>query len=168
MLCRGRQLTTQLWGQNPNNTNGDCINACAAKGYPIAGTQYNSECWCGPKMPIQQANETDCNYQCTGSAKDTCGGNGYFHDASFISIFNNGDGVYAGGLTSDPGIIKSIGPYNYSGCATEATAGRALSGKAILTSDMTLERCAGNCTGYQLFGVEFGNECEFSTGNSRA
>ena len=118
-------------------------------------------------MPVQQANETDCNYECTGNANETCGGNGYFHDASFISIFNNGDGVYASGSTSDPGIINSIGPYNFSGCATEATVGRALSGKAVSTSDMTLERCAGNCTGYQLFGVEFGNECEFSTGNSR-
>ena len=157
----GRQLKTQLWGQNPNNTNDDCITACAAKGYPIAGTQYNSECWCGPVMPIQQTNETDCNYQCTGNANETCGGNGYFHDGSYISVFNNGNGGSATATTSDPGIIKSVGAYNYSGCATEATVGRALSAKAISTSDMTLEYCAGNCTGYQLWGIEYGSECRF-------
>ena len=61
---------------------------------------------------------------------------------------------------SDPGIIQSVGAYNYSACVTEATVGRALSAKAISTSDMTLERCAGNCTGYQFFGIEYGDECE--------
>ena len=157
----GRQLKTQLWGQNPNNTNGDCINACAAKGYALAGTQYESECWCGTAQPKHQTNETDCNYQCTGNSTQTCGGNGYFHDGSFISLFNNGNGVPSTGTTTDPGIVKSAGAYNYTGCYTEATVGRALSAKAISTSDMTIEYCAGNCTGYQLFGVEYGQECEF-------
>jgi hypothetical protein len=158
----GRQLKTQLWGQNPNNINGPCIDACAAKGYPIAGTQYNSECWCGPLMPMQQSNDTDCNHPCSANANETCGGNGYFHDGSYISVFNNGNGRSASSTTSDPGIIKSVGPYNYSACVTEATAGRALGDKAISTSDMTLDNCAGNCTGYQLFGIEFGDECESS------
>lgn len=155
----GRQLKTQLWGQDANNNNGDCISACAAKGYPIAGTQYNSECWCGPKMPILQANETDCNYDCSGNVNQTCGGNGYFHDGSFISVFNNGNGT-SGSSNTDPGTIQTIGPYSYAGCATELSGGRALNGKAISTDDMTLENCAGNCTGYQLFGIEYANECK--------
>ncbi len=111
-------------------------------------------------MPIQQSNETDCNYPCSANGNETCGGNGYFHDASYMSVFNNGNGGSASSTTSDPGIIKTVGPYNYSGCVTEATVGRALGDKAFST--MTLESCASNCTGYQLFGVEFGDECKFS------
>ena len=156
----GRQLKVQLWGQNANNNNGDCINACAAKGYALAGTEYESECWCGSAMPKHETNATDCNYLCSGNSSETCGGNGYFHDGSYISLFNNGGATSSTG-TTDPGIVQSAGGYNYSGCYTEATAGRALSAKAISTSDMTIERCAANCTGYQLFGVEFGQECEF-------
>lgn len=48
------------------------------------------------------------------------------------------------------------------GCATEVSGGRALSGGAKVASDMTLEYCASNCTGFQLFGVEYGEECEYN------
>lgn len=40
----GRQLSTQVYG-SADNTNAKCINACAAKKYKYAGTQYVTECW---------------------------------------------------------------------------------------------------------------------------
>lgn len=153
----GRQLKVQLWGKNPNNTNGLCINACADKGYSYVATQYVDECWCGNTIPNQQTIETECNYLCSGDDTQTCGGNGYFHDGSYLSLFSNPNASASTAL--GPGVVKSVGNYNYAGCYTEGTGGRALSAKSIATSDMTIENCASNCTGYTYFGVEFGSEC---------
>lgn len=49
----------------------------------------------------------------------------------------------------------NVGGFTYQMCATEV-AGRALNGKAIASDDMTVARCAGNCTGYTYMGVEYG------------
>lgn len=163
----GRQLKIQLWGQNPNNDNALCINACADKGYKFAATQYVDECWCGTTVPNMKVNETECNYQCSGDQTETCGGNGYFHDASYMSLFTNG-GPNAGSAAG-PAIVPSVGSYNYSGCYTEATGARALAAKATANTDMTLETCASFCSGYTYFGLEYGSECycgnSFGTGS---
>ena len=160
----GRQLKVQLYGNDPNNTVDKCISACAAQNYAFSGVQYVSECWCGNVIPNQRSNETDCNYACSGNANETCGGNGYFHDGSYISLFTNGLGSNSSsmpppGPSTGPATVQSVGNYKYSGCYTEATNARALSDKSITTEDMTIENCAGNCTGYNYWGVEYGGEC---------
>lgn len=155
----GRQLKVQLWGQNINNTNGACIDACAVKGYTYAGTEYVDECWCGNVSPNLRTDETHCNYQCSGDETETCGGNGYFHDGAYISLFANGNASVNTAAGAGPGVVKSVGAYNYAGCFTEGSAGRALSANYLATSDMTIEYCAANCTGYTYFGVEYGSEC---------
>ena len=152
----GRQLKVQLWGQNPKNDNGLCINACADKGYKFAATQYVDECWCGNTVPNKRVNETECNYQCSGDQTETCGGNGYFHDASYMSLFTNG-GPNLGG--NGPAVVPSTGPYNYSGCYTEGTNVRALGAKATASPDMTVQSCAAYCSGFTYFGLEYANEC---------
>lgn len=83
----GRQLKVQLWGQGHDNTNGECISACANQGYTYAGTQYVDECWCGNKIPNLQSNETDCNYACISDETETCGGNGVRSYAPRLMIF---------------------------------------------------------------------------------
>ncbi|MCJ1427052.1 hypothetical protein MMC29_004955 [Sticta canariensis] len=149
----GRQLKTQVYGSQ-DNTNDICIAACGAQQYAFAGTQYLTECWCGNNIPILKSTDADCNYACSGNKNETCGGNGYFNNGdSFISLFSNGLGG------SGPTVVPSVGGFNYSGCYTEATNGRALSGKTLNANDMTIEHCASNCTSYKYFGVEFGSEC---------
>ncbi|KAL8777063.1 MAG: hypothetical protein Q9194_002771 [Teloschistes cf. exilis] len=49
--------------------------------------------------------------------------------------------------------------YNYQGCYTEATSGRALSGSSFFNDLMTVEKCAASCSAFPLFGVEYGREC---------
>ena len=161
----GRQLQVQLWGNNPDNSNEDCVTACANKGYTFAGSQYTSECWCGNSRPILKTEETDCNYACTGNETETCGGNGYFHNGSFISLFANGTNVKSTGSSSNsaPAIVKQAGGYTYTGCYTEGTGGRALSDSATATNDMTVEECSSYCSGSTYFGVEYGNECYCGT-----
>lgn len=54
-------------------------------------------------------------------------------------------------------------PYNYYGCFTEATAGRALTGATHIDYvDMDIQTCSNLCLtagGFALFGVEYGGEC---------
>ncbi|KAI9839084.1 MAG: hypothetical protein M1837_002261, partial [Sclerophora amabilis] len=71
----GRQLETQIYG-SADNTNGKCIDGCADAGYVLAGTEYQSECWCGNELPNFKSLERDCNYACSGNDTQTCGGNG--------------------------------------------------------------------------------------------
>ena len=155
----GRQLKVQLWGKNPASTNGLCINACADKGYSLAGTQYVDECWCGNNLPRQQSTETDCNYQCSGDDTQTCGGNGYFHDGSYISLFSDGGAAASLSSNAAPSIVKSVGAYSYTGCYTEGTSGRALGSTNSASDLMTIEKCAASCSDYTYFGVEYGSEC---------
>lgn len=72
----GRQMRVQLWGKDPENTNGKCISACAARNYAYAGTQYVDECWCSNKLLNQRVDETECNYGCSGDESEASGGNG--------------------------------------------------------------------------------------------
>ncbi|KAL9596717.1 MAG: hypothetical protein Q9219_005628 [cf. Caloplaca sp. 3 TL-2023] len=154
----GRQLKVQIYGNDPAMTNDKCITACAGQGYALAATEYTNECWCGRTTPRTLGNETDCNYVCTGNATQTCGGNGYFHDHSYLSLFSNGKALPP--LPDvPPSITKSYGAYNYSGCYTEGVGGRALGAKQTASDDMTVAYCGSFCTGYQYFGIEYSSEC---------
>lgn len=154
----GRQLKTQLYASQ-DNTNDKCIAACAAQGYTFAGTQYQTECWCGNIIPVLETTDADCDFACSGNKNESCGGNGYFNNGAFISLFANGPGGSNPTPSGGPAVVPLVGAFNYTGCYTEASNGRALSGNAVKTNDMTIERCAGNCTSYNYFGVEYGGEC---------
>ncbi|KAL8689037.1 MAG: hypothetical protein Q9218_005195 [Villophora microphyllina] len=154
----GRQLSVQIYGNDPDMDNDKCIAGCAAQGYAIAASEYTNECFCGKRFPIQLGNETDCNYQCTGNSTQTCGGNGYFHDHSYMSLFSNGKALPP--LPNVPtSVMPSYGAYNYSGCYTEGTGGRALSDKQTASTDMTVAYCGDFCAGYNFFGIEYSSEC---------
>lgn len=51
---------------------------------------------------------------------------------------------------------QSIGAYNYIGCYSEGSAGRALTGKNVAanTTGGSVEWCAAGCQGFTYFGVE--------------
>lgn len=61
--------------------------------------------------------------------------------------------------TGGPQIKKTIGNWAFQGCWTEATNTRALAGTTYANNSMTLELCASFCTGFKMFGVEYGREC---------
>ncbi|TVY80927.1 WSC domain-containing protein [Lachnellula suecica] len=158
------------------HTNAMCIAACAAAGYTFCGTQYNTECWGGPSVPTLAVDESNCNYPCGGDINQICGGNGVGSGAgkAYISLFAdsrgfNGNGTVTnptttGGAaaptaTGGPQIKQTIGNWSFQGCITESTTGRALSSKTFANDSMTLESCASFCSGYQMFGLEYGREC---------
>ncbi|KAK4124797.1 WSC-domain-containing protein, partial [Parathielavia appendiculata] len=55
--------------------------------------------------------------------------------------------------------VPQIPGYDFSGCYTEATNSRALTGSAYFDDLMTVEKCAAACSGFKYFGVEYGREC---------
>lgn len=58
-----------------------------------------------------------------------------------------------------PTVVSNVGKYGYTGCYTEATTGRALSGTSFHSDTMTVEACGAFCAPtYTMFGVEYASE----------
>ncbi|TBU26664.1 hypothetical protein BD311DRAFT_666990 [Dichomitus squalens] len=64
--------------QPTNNSIDNCLNQCAAFGYPAAGTEFGQECYCGDVSDTDAspgfAPESDCNIACPGDPIHLCGG----------------------------------------------------------------------------------------------
>ena len=58
-----------------------------------------------------------------------------------------------------PALKLTVGGYRLLGCWTEGIGVRALRGASFAYDGMTLESCTGNCTGFDLWGAEYGREC---------
>ena len=166
----GRQLKTQLYS-SANNTNAMCIQACATAGYIFCGTQYNSECWGGPTIPVQKVDDGNCDYPCSGDLNQVCGGNGVGTAAgkAYISLFADSsrfDGNVTTGAPTGPFTNPGVNGYTSIGCYTEATNGRALpNGRTVTTK--TVASCVSACSAqkYIYAGVEYGGEASQSTPN---
>ena len=133
---------------SPNMTTALCQSFCLSSGFPIAGTEYASQCFCGSNTP--SSTSTSCTMPCSGAANQTCGG------------------PYALGVYSYTGTIaplgtkSAIGNYTYAGCFTDDGGSRTLSAYSNTgNSSMTEEGCVGLCSarGYPYAGAEYGQEC---------
>jgi hypothetical protein len=53
-----------------------CLASCKAQGFPLAGTEYGQECWCGSVLANNTvpAPASECNMKCKGDATQLCGG----------------------------------------------------------------------------------------------
>src|ERR1700709_2283983 len=58
----------------PSVTNDACISFCDSRGYPVAGTEYAGQCFCGSAITSPQLSEDKCNMACTGDGSKTVGG----------------------------------------------------------------------------------------------
>jgi hypothetical protein len=152
----GRQLDTQVYTTD-DNTNEKCVKACSDKGYAFAGTQYLRECWCGNTAPTVPAAEADCNFPCTGNINQVCGGNGVDGTGPHISLFHNADIVNT--PPTGPIVNPGVAGYTSMGCYTEGSGGRALPVGKNGGNTNSVANCAVACSGYAMFGVEYGAEC---------
>ena len=55
-------------------TNDACISFCDGAGYPVAGTEYAGQCFCGAAITSIELGEDKCNMACTGAQEEMCGG----------------------------------------------------------------------------------------------
>jgi hypothetical protein len=130
-------------------TNEMCASYCGGLKYPLFGTEYGTECFCGTynRKGSVPAPASDCKMACAGSATQKCGA-------------GNRLSVYAVSNYTAPSIPSTVAGYAYAGCYTESTTGRALaSATKVDYSAMTLDTCAAFCKGYSMFGVEYAGEC---------
>lgn len=63
----------QSYGVGPTATNSaaNCIAACTAQGFTLAGMEYSNECYCSNALQngaVKAAADTDCNMACSGDA----------------------------------------------------------------------------------------------------
>jgi hypothetical protein len=57
-------------------SNDACISFCDAAGFPVAGTEYAGQCFCGVEITSTEIGEDKCNMPCTGTQGEIemCGG----------------------------------------------------------------------------------------------
>ena len=90
---------------------------------------------------------------CKGNGTEYCGGGSRLN--LYASNSTTPDPGTETPVPTGPVVRAKIGNFNYQMCATEVP-GRALSGKAVASDDMTVAYCAGNCTDFKYMGVEYG------------
>ena len=68
-------------GGGANATIGNCMDACAAKGFTYCGAEYYAECWASKTAPSDSfiaagadSLTAGCNYPCKGNSSEACGG----------------------------------------------------------------------------------------------
>lgn len=102
------------------------------------------ECYCGNTLDATSTIRalSDCNMPCGGNNTETCGA------GNRISLYQNSK--------FSPPVNPSIAGYDYKGCYSEGSGGRALGDGATASDTLTVESCAAFCNGSKFFGVEYG------------
>ncbi|RPB18619.1 WSC-domain-containing protein [Terfezia boudieri ATCC MYA-4762] len=150
-----RALSKDTYTSDNGMTTTSCQGFCTSHSYPLSGTEYSSECYCGttfaPNTTVVPLSSNVCNMPCSGAPSEICGGRGV------LSVWNNTILI----PTPEPKEVGRVGEYNALGCYAEGTTGRALDGAAIAKANMTVEGCVGFCQegGWPLAGVEYSTEC---------
>jgi hypothetical protein len=150
-----------------------CGTFCAAGSYTYFGTEYARECYCGNSFNPGSvpAPATDCSFECMGNSLEYCGAgqrlsvytmNGVSQSPSLSgSSTSSTSSISASPSPTGPQTVTTLAGWNYLGCYTEATTGRALNGilLPIPAAVTDVETCAAACSAYTYFGVEYGQEC---------
>jgi hypothetical protein len=114
------------------------------------GLEYSSECYCGTylKGNAETSREAICDMQCSGDPTEICGGSNH------LSLFRVPD--------YDTPAIPYRENYEYDGCYSERTNGRALGNASYVDpKGLTVASCEAFCekNGFELYGLENGGEC---------
>ncbi|KAL9055995.1 MAG: hypothetical protein Q9206_002911 [Seirophora lacunosa] len=142
---RGRALTGNAYFDSLMTVE-KCAAACSK--FPLFGVEYGTECYCGNtfNQGSDPAPEEECSFQCPGNRDQKCGA-------------GNRLNVYEKLVTASVVTTPPVSTYKAEGCYTEATNGRALTGKTYYDDAMTTAKCASACAGFDLFGLEYYREC---------
>ncbi|KAF8621390.1 hypothetical protein AX15_007844 [Amanita polypyramis BW_CC] len=136
-------------------TNAECTAACNNAGYPLAGTEYATQCFCGYAVTNggAPAPSTDCNMVCAGNISEFCGG------PNRLDVYNNT--AFAAMAPPTPVITAQIGNWTSLGCYSDNVNGRALPNGVAVTGSMTNAKCTSACLagGFSLAGTEYAAEC---------
>ncbi len=162
----------QVYGSSSNGNMdlGTCASFCFDNGYGMFGVEYGQQCYCGNNLnagSVWATNQDDCSTQCPGTSSQFCGAGKRLNVYSLMPGTGFDSTTRFSTKYYEPLKVgnTSIGIWNYKGCYTEATTGRALSSAKLSGSSstfgMTIEACVKFCygKGYTKSGVEYGQEC---------
>ncbi|KAI1841627.1 hypothetical protein JX266_012180 [Neoarthrinium moseri] len=164
----GRTLTfgAQVPGGAAAMTNDLCTAACASAGYPLAGTEYSGECYCGQVYSNGGAQvQKGCNMVCNGNSTQICGGSNRLSVWSRIGSGSNPTSTISTTAVPSPtgsGSPAAIpAPWSYKGCYSEGTSGRAFLNQQPDSQTLTIESCVNACIGlgYGVAGMEYAQQC---------
>jgi hypothetical protein len=144
--------TLQYRAGNAGSTNSieTCTIACVNAGYAVAGLEYSTECYCGDALSSTAArvNDASCNMACAGNGNEVCGG------PARLSVWS----ASAPSTQTAPVTVPTAGTFANIGCYTDAASPRTLSDRSTSDDNMTVEKCASFCSGYQYMGTEYSKE----------
>ncbi|WVW80508.1 hypothetical protein I302_102492 [Kwoniella bestiolae CBS 10118] len=162
------------------------LDKCAAtcSGFLYFGVEYSRECYCGNNLGTGSVTAplADCSMLCAGNSLEYCGAGNRLSLYAFNATTSSSTSSSAGSssvsasasasasastsATASPSATPTgpvqpptVGSYKFVDCHTEGTNARALTGKAVASDDMTLDKCAVACSGFLYFGVEYSREC---------
>ncbi|KAL3426463.1 WSC domain-containing protein-like protein 5 [Phlyctema vagabunda] len=136
---------------NDANTIDTCASYCNDAGYSIAGLEWGVQCFCGNALAASSSMTADagCTMACPGNSSQICG------DNYRLSVYSRGTPTKL-----KPAIAPAVvGQYAYLGCYVDMNPGRSLAALSTSSGTLTLESCAGFCSGYTYFGTEYSGEC---------
>ncbi|KAG6812809.1 hypothetical protein H0H92_000267 [Tricholoma furcatifolium] len=152
-----------------NNTNEVCTAACFSAGYPLAGTEYTDQCFCGTTIANGggPTAASACNMECAGNLSEWCGGpnalNVYNFTGTNLPPQNNGGGGGGGGGGAPvyPDNTVLPGNFTYGGCWVDNAFGRIMPNEQPTITNNTVPACVAVCAAqnYTLAGTEYSDEC---------
>lgn len=109
-----------------------CALACSNNGFPISGTEFSGECYCGSAVPtsaiIVSTSSTGCWMACSGDANTICGG------GNALSVYSQTL------LVNQANVNATDSRVSYVGCGTLVGGGTSLT--AYTTGTPTVDTCA--------------------------
>lgn len=168
----GRTLPVvpQVPGGGNNMTIENCLDACLALGYPLAGTEFGAECYCGLAFGLDGAPATDgCTMACNGDHSELCGGPNRLNAYNYTGVItikpqppdNGGGGGQPAGPPADPQTTDLVDGWQYIGCYTEGVGARAMSVQRADNDSLVPNDCMQFCQAgnFSISGLEFGVQC---------
>lgn len=139
------EVYTDLFG---GMTETKCVNYCGQRNYIYSGLEAGSECHCGNSLASSGtvATVSDCNFGCSGSGSEVCGG------AFRLTVF----------MSNQTQTQQTINGWNALGCFSDNIIFRVFTGfHSVSFNNNTIENCLSTCQqkNFPYAGVEFGNEC---------
>ncbi|KAH0543417.1 hypothetical protein FGG08_002275 [Glutinoglossum americanum] len=106
-----------------------CIQACTGLGFPVAGMEYSTQCFCDKYIingGTLASADTDCNMGCGGNSAEKCGG------PNRMSIYSNGTlQVFQPPAPQKTGLP---GSWQYQGCLMDNAISRTFPYQIILSN----------------------------------
>jgi hypothetical protein len=156
----GRDLNGHVFSRAGMTTE-ICTDECRAKGFPYAGTQSGSYCFCGTSYG-RSGPAGNCDIKCQGNTGQVCGG------AWANSVYAVGRGGTTGTQSRvvptvpvAPTVPTAPTAPRYVGCFKDPNNPFDLDGHLERSAQNTPERCIQTCAakGYRYAGVQYGESC---------